>query len=166
MIGDVELPDPDAIRGDLQAIYASLDADIARAGPRCELSGRCCRFEEYGHTLFVSAPEMSLLLADAPDPSRPLDDGLTCPWQDSLGRCTARGARPLGCRVYFCDDTYGETGEQLSEIYIAKLKELVASRDLPWAYAPLHMHLRRALESGQFRVPSPTDASGASAEAC
>ena len=39
---------------------------------------------------------------------RPLDQGATCPWQDSRGHCTAREARPLGCRVYYCDPAFEE----------------------------------------------------------
>src|SRR3954452_19573866 len=99
-------PETGRIRAALHALYAALDEEVARLGPVCRLSGRCCRFAEYDHTLFVSAPEMAVLLADAPPPSRPLDDGETCPWQDTKGRCTAREARPLGCRVYYCDPTY------------------------------------------------------------
>ncbi len=30
-----------------------------------------------------------VLIADAPHPVRPLDQGATCPWQDGHGRCTA-----------------------------------------------------------------------------
>ena len=82
-------------RPELLAIYGELDAAVAALGPVCLLSGRCCRFEEFGHTLFVSAPEAALLVADAPAPTRPLDAGATCPWQDQLGRCQARDARPL-----------------------------------------------------------------------
>ena len=73
-------------RDALRALYAELDAEVAAARARsAELSGRCCRFAEYDHTLFLSAPEAALLLADAPPPSRPLDDGATCPWQDARG---------------------------------------------------------------------------------
>ena len=36
---------------------------MAQLGPVCQLSGRCCRFKEYGHTLFVSTAEVRLLLA-------------------------------------------------------------------------------------------------------
>src|SRR5437764_4905777 len=104
----------------------------------------CCRFAEYGHTLFVSVAEFAVLLADAPPPARPLDDGATCPWQDAHGRCTAREARPLGCRVFFCDPAYLPEAPDLSERYLARLKRLVEDCDLPWDYAPLHDHLRRA----------------------
>lgn len=129
-------------RDDLQAIYQELDEAVARLAPVCAVSGRCCRFQEYDHTLFVSAPEYALLVLDAPPPCRPVDDGATCPWQDDRGRCTARGARPLGCRVYFCDPAYAPHGPDLAESAIAQLKALATQRDLPWDYAPLHRHLK------------------------
>lgn len=144
-------PDLSRVRDALRILYADLDADVARLGPTCILSGRCCRFDEYGHTLFASAPEVALLLADAPAPARQLDDGATCPWQDGAGRCTAREARPLGCRVYFCDPAYQPHAPRLSEIYIARLKRLVDELGLPWDYAPFHRHLHRARDEGRSR---------------
>lgn len=143
--------DPGLVRGPLQALYADLDREIATLAPTCELSGRCCRFREYDHTLFLSAAEATLLLADAPDPARPLDEGETCPWQDARGRCTAREARPLGCRVYFCDPGYQGQAERLSETYLDRLKRLTDALVLPWDYAPLHRHLRRAREVAPTR---------------
>jgi hypothetical protein len=134
--------DPASFREPLRQLYGEVDREIRRLGPVCELSGRCCRFDEYGHTLFLSAPEAALLIADAPPPSRPLDDGATCPWQNSLGHCTARDARPIGCRVYFCDPTYQPHAPGVSEAFIGRLKALVNRFGLPWNYAPLHRHLR------------------------
>jgi hypothetical protein len=145
----------DRFRAALRGLYAELDAEIARLEPACALSGRCCRFEEYGHTLFLSAPEADLLLAEAPAPTRPLDEGATCPWQDARGRCTAREARPLGCRVYFCDPSYQPHAPDLSERFIAQLKRLVADHNLDWDYAPLHRHLRRFEVEGSRFPPSP-----------
>ena len=141
---------PEDFRNELQEIYRSLDADVARLAPVCAISGRCCRFVEYDHTLFVSAPEFAILIADAPPPVRPLDDGATCPWQDERGRCTAREARPLGCRVYFCDPSYAPHGPDLAEAAIARLKQLVAAMDLPWDYAPLHRHLHQAMTDERY----------------
>jgi hypothetical protein len=126
---------------ELRALYTELDAEVAELGPVCELSGRCCRFKEYGHTLFVSSPEVRLLLANAPEPQRQLDRGETCPWQDAHGRCTARDCRPLGCRVYYCDPSYERVAYDLSERFIARLKALTDKHGLPWNYAPLHKHL-------------------------
>lgn len=147
------MPELNQFREAVCTLYAELDEAVARLGPVCELSGRCCRFAEYGHTLFVSAPEIAVLLADAPPPVRPLDDGKTCPWQDLAGRCTAREARPLGCRVYFCDPAYQPHAPELSEEYIGRLKRLSEKLDLPWDYAPLHRHLNRARDEGRFSTP-------------
>jgi Fe-S-cluster containining protein len=152
---DPERLDPASFRERLRSVYRELDADVARLGPRCEISGRCCRFEEYGHTLFASAPEIALLLADGPPPCRPLDEGASCPWQGPNGRCTARDARPMGCRVYFCDPAYQAALPEIAEASIARLKRLVDDLGLPWDYAPLHRHLRLALEEGLFHPPVP-----------
>jgi hypothetical protein len=146
--------DPALFREELRSVYRELDADVARLAPRCEISGRCCRFEEFGHTLFASAPEIALLLADAPPPCRPLDEGATCPWQDLRGRCTARDARPMGCRVYFCDPAYQTELPKIAEASISRLKRLVDDLGLPWDYAPLHRHLQRAQDRGRFQPPA------------
>lgn len=138
------------LRRELQQLYDDLQDEIQQLGPVCELSGRCCRFAEHGHTLFVSAPEFEILLADAPPPIRPIDAGETCPWQDFQGRCTAHASRPLGCQVYYCDNSYLQPGQELCERFIRRLKVLFDQYSLPWDYAPLHMHLRRALESGRW----------------
>jgi hypothetical protein len=137
-------------RAELQALYAALDDAVARLGPHCALSGRCCRFAEYGHTLFVSGPEVALLLDEAPPPCRELDSGQSCPWQDAAGRCTARAARPLGCRVYYCDPGYHDHAAPLSEMFISRLKRLVEDHTLDWNYAPLHHHLHQARSEGRF----------------
>jgi hypothetical protein len=139
----------------LRGLYNELAAEITRAAPVCELSGRCCRFTEFGHTLFLSRVEAEVLLAGAPAPSRALDDGQTCPWQDDRGRCTARDARPLGCRVYFCDPSYQTKAEELSEKFIAILKHHCQTRGWDWNYAPLHLHLRRAWEEAQLATSGP-----------
>lgn len=150
-----------SLHAQVKAIYASLDQEIERLAPVCKLSGRCCRFTEYGHTLFLSKPELEVLLSEAPPPVRSLDEGATCPWQDSKGRCTAREARPLGCRVYFCDPRYESLAPELSERYLAELKRLAVLHAVPWNYAPLHRHLHQAVEEEVFdAVIEPT--SGAS----
>jgi hypothetical protein len=148
-----------ALRAPLEALYHELDLAVAGQGPVCELSGRCCRFREFGHTLFLSAPEALLMLALAPPPVRELDDGQTCPWQDARGRCTARDARPLGCRVFFCDPLFEGQAAELSEAFLGRLKQLARRHDWPWDYAPLHHHLEQARSEGRFktRAADPTD---------
>jgi hypothetical protein len=122
-------------------LYREVDRDVAAAGPVCVASGRCCRFKEFGHVLFLSNLEADVLLHDAP----PYEvDAVTpdfCPFQKG-NLCTAREPRPLACRVYYCDPNYQETGNAISEKYLHKLKELAETHGVAWRYAPLHVFLR------------------------
>jgi Fe-S-cluster containining protein len=141
--------DPGFFEG-LQDLYADLATAIAAHAPVCQVSGRCCRFVEYDHTLFVSSLEVAWLLATGPAPVRPLDSGQTCPWQDAQGRCTARDARPLGCRLYYCDPSFETAMQELAESFIRRLKRLHAEYGQPWDYRPLHGHLQSARDAGRF----------------
>jgi Fe-S-cluster containining protein len=125
------------------AIYAEVDAAIAAAKPRCESSGRCCRFTEYGHSLFLSQFEADILLETAPEFDQPVTrDG--CPFQVNR-LCTARSERPIGCRVYFCDPDFQEEQQgPITEAAIAKLKKLADEHGTGWNYAPLHVYLNQA----------------------
>lgn len=131
----------EAIRRQVLELYAEVDRAVAAAGPVCVASGRCCRFKEYGHTLFLSNLEADVLLHDAPsyDPQSVTAD--FCPFQQG-NLCTARGPRPLGCRVYYCDPNYQQTSHVITETYLRRLKELADAHGLPWRYAPLHHFLR------------------------
>lgn len=140
-------------------LYAAVDADVVAAGPKCEGSGRCCRFKEYGHTLFISQLEADVLLASAPPYEQPVSADF-CPFQiENL--CTAREPRPLGCRIYFCDPSYQETGNQITETYLRQLKRLANELGVGWRYAPLHVFLneREAVDrpstEKQTRIPLP-----------
>src|SRR5687768_16095240 len=64
---------PSTLRESILALYRQVDAEVAAAGPVCQASGRCCRFREYGHTLFLSKMEAEVLLADAPPITTPVD---------------------------------------------------------------------------------------------
>jgi Fe-S-cluster containining protein len=130
------------LRRAVLGVYSRVDAEVAAAGPRCDASGRCCRFAEYGHTLFLSHFEAELLLEAAPAYDAPVSrDG--CPFQAG-DLCTARDARPLGCRIYFCDPAYQETGNRITEGAVAALKRLADDHAAGWRYAPLHVFLNEA----------------------
>jgi Fe-S-cluster containining protein len=132
-------PLPTPIQLEVRRLYVDVDRDVAAAVPVCVASGRCCRFAEWGHTLFLSNLEASVLLADAPAFEKPVSPSF-CPFQKE-NLCTAREPRPLGCRIYFCDPNYQETAWKLSEHYIQRLKEIAARHDVAWRYAPLHEFL-------------------------
>jgi Fe-S-cluster containining protein len=120
-------------------IYKEADREVAAAGPVCIASGRCCRFKEHGHVLYLSSLEAEVLLAAAPPYEQPVSADF-CPFQNE-NLCTAREPRPLGCRVYFCDPAYQETGNQITEKYLQELKTLSVEAGAPWQYAPLHHFL-------------------------
>lgn len=126
----------------VRAVYDRVDAAVRAANPRCDASGRCCRFTEYGHTLFISQFEADILLAAGLPYEQPVTrDG--CPFQvDNL--CTAREFRPLGCRIYFCDPAFEEAGNALTESALTELKRLADEYDTGWRYAPLHVFLNDA----------------------
>jgi hypothetical protein len=126
-------------------LYREVDQAVLAAGPVCIASGRCCRLKEYGHVLFLSNLEAEVLLAGAPPYERPVTAEF-CPFQkDNL--CTAREPRPLGCRVYYCDPSYQETGNQISEKYLQRLKALAHAHGIAWHYAPLHHFLNQPEEA-------------------
>jgi len=131
-----------AVHDRVAAVYRAADAAVAAAGPRCEASGRCCRFTEYGHTLFLSDLEAEYLLESAPPVVGPVTrDG--CPFQVG-GLCTARERRPLGCRVYFCDPSFQQRMPEIIEAGIGELKRIADDFGRPWRYAPLHVFLGEA----------------------
>src|SRR5262249_40774241 len=138
-------------------IYEEAEKEIAAAGPVCVASGRCCRFKEYGHTLFVSNLEAAVLLDGAPAYERPVTSDFFPFQRDKL--CDARAHRPLGCRVYYCDPTYQETGNAITENYLRKLKDLATHLGLEWQYAPLHHFLNHPeqaiLQSADPEEPRP-----------
>jgi Fe-S-cluster containining protein len=135
-------PQATALRLKVLEIYAEADREVAQAGPICVSSGRCCRFKEWGHTLFLSNLEAEVLLASAPSYDGPVTPDF-CPFQAG-NLCTAREPRPLGCRVYFCDPAYQERSHEITEKYVQRLKALAVESGVPWRYAPLHVFLNEA----------------------
>src|SRR5688500_2876115 len=129
----------EATRAMVLELYREADREVAAAGPVCVASGRCCRFKEYGHVLYLSSLEAEVLLAEAPAYDAPLTCDY-CPFQQ-WNLCTAREPRPLGCRVYYCDPAYQETGADITEKYTRRLKEICEREGLQWLYSPLHHFL-------------------------
>ena len=129
----------EALRRKVLEIYAEADREVAAAGPVCVASGRCCRFKEFGHVLFISNLEADVLLHAAPHYDTPVSSDF-CPFQKE-NLCTAREPRPLGCRVYYCDPNYQETAQALTEKHLRRLKDLAEANGVEWRYAPLHHFL-------------------------
>src|SRR5207249_2180610 len=127
------------VRRRVLELYREVDREVAAAGPVCVASGRCCRFKEWGHVLFLSGMEAEILKAEAPAYDTPVSSDF-CPFQKE-NLCTAREPRPLGCRVYYCDPNYQQKSQEITEKYLRRLKELADEFHLAWQYAPLHTFL-------------------------
>ncbi len=133
----------------VDAIYAWVDEQVQLAAPRCEISGRCCRFREYGHRLYISGVEADRLLQlPLPEPHAKQDWNLLtvreqCPYQVQ-GRCEARAARPLGCRIFFCDPNYEQRAGEITEEALQRLKQVHAQYDQTWVYQELGAFIEEA----------------------
>jgi len=133
----------------LAGVYGDVQAAVDLRRPICGASGRCCRFEEFGHRLLVSAIELAGFVADLRRlPSWPrLDEamdgwsGLGCPFQ--VGRlCGVHGIRPLGCRIFFCDRSAAEWQREQHALFHARLKRLHDELEVPYFYIEWRQGLR------------------------
>lgn len=116
----------------LEALYEELDSFVERARPVCIQRGVCCRFEEAGHELYATALEADYAAARAPEAPAPARDG-RCPYHVE-GRCTARSARALGCRTYFCDANTESVLMEAHEHFLSRLRGIEMETGYPKSY--------------------------------
>jgi Fe-S-cluster containining protein len=135
------------VRAAVDNVYARLQGEIDQRKPRCGASGRCCRFEAFGHRLYVTTLELAAFVQQVPATNRPWD-GTGCPYQID-GLCSVHDIRPFGCRVFFCDSTSDEWQHMQYERFHAELKRLHESLRVPYRY----LEWRQAL--GELGLASP-----------
>lgn len=123
------------VRAAVQGVYAQVAAEVERRRPRCELSGRCCRFEEYGHRLYVTSLELAAFVHDLRKEGRQVGswDGRGCPFQRGK-LCTVHAFRPFGCRMFYCDPTAEEWQNEMYERFHGELKGLHEAMGVAYAY--------------------------------
>jgi Fe-S-cluster containining protein len=115
-------------------VYEELQRDIDARRPLCMASGRCCRFEEFGHRLYVTTLELAAFVADLPEQAGTRDwDGTGCPYQVNK-LCSVHAIRPFGCRVFFCDATSTQWQSERYERFHADLKRLHEALNVPYLY--------------------------------
>jgi Fe-S-cluster containining protein len=115
-------------------VYRALQDALDLRKPLCLSSGRCCRFEEYGHRLFVTTMELAAFISQTDRPLRPADwDGTGCPFQLS-GLCDVHLIRPFGCRVFFCDETSTQWQAEQYERLHREFKRLHEELHVPYFY--------------------------------
>src|SRR6478672_3884848 len=73
------------VRDAVARVYEDVQREIDARRPLCVISGRCCRFEEFGHRLFVTTMELAAFVHDLtafpPAQSDTPWDGSGCPFQ-------------------------------------------------------------------------------------
>jgi len=118
----------------IERLYAELQLEIDARRPLCVISGRCCKFDEYGHRLYVTTLELATFMrrrAGTPVPE--FTDPGSCPFQSNK-LCGVHAIRPFGCRMFFCDATAADWQQAAYERYHAKLKQLHEELAVPYAY--------------------------------
>lgn len=154
------------VRLGVWGIYDQLQQEIDNRQPVCRASGRCCRFEEYGHRLYVTTAELAAF-ADGLQPTKPPQDGLSgrklpilgqasagCVFQVD-GRCSVHAIRPFGCRIFFCDPTAEDWQQMQYERFHALIKQLHENLAVPYYYVEWRAGLSAlsaamAVTAGQF----------------
>lgn len=130
------MPDVEQGRRALSELYARVERDLARREElRCELSGRCCRFGESGHELYLTRLEYEEMLARGGSRTPARD---SCPWIEN-GLCANRDGRALACRTYFCSDE--AQAARVTERWHAEIRRIHDEYGLPYEYARLHHHM-------------------------
>jgi len=122
-------------------IYHELQTRIDARKPLCVASGKCCKFEEFGHRLFITTLELAKFLydwetGDWPDGAMEALrrwDGGGCPFQiEKL--CGVHLVRPFGCRIFFCDSTATEWQQERYEEFHSEISGLHESLNVPYFY--------------------------------
>ncbi len=143
----------------VRELYADVQAEVDRRRPVCHISGRCCRFEEFGHRLYVTTLELAAFVRGL-DKTAPLQtspahkslpwDGTGCPFQ--AGKlCGVHSIRPFGCRMFFCDATSTDWQTQAYERFHSRLKLLHERLGVPYRY----VEWRAALGVLRATAPDP-----------
>jgi Fe-S-cluster containining protein len=116
----------------LHELYQRVDAQISAFGPTCGNCRRCCDFSGGGLNLFVTNLELAYFVARIK--TVPKATGGRCPFLDDRTGCTARGARPLGCRTYFCKVPEGYDPQAIYEDALNRIKTFLRENHLPYLY--------------------------------
>ncbi|MFK7788398.1 MAG: hypothetical protein AB8C95_02750 [Phycisphaeraceae bacterium] len=152
----------DRIDAAIRNLYADMAAAVAERRPVCNASGRCCKFETYGHRLYVTTLEIAWFLqhvtptgsVDAASIDRgslslkqlaesPSQDA--CPYQID-GLCSVHTVRPLGCRIYFCEEGTESWQQDKTELFLDRLKQLHIDEGIPYQYMEWRAGLAEATE--------------------
>jgi Fe-S-cluster containining protein len=143
------------VREAIARVYGELQSEIDLRRPRCEMSGRCCRFDEYGHRMYVTTMELAAFVHEYESTREKSNFQLTivnsqlsilpasgaCRFQDD-GLCSVHTIRPFGCRIFFCDETATQWQQEQYERFHAQIKRLHEELNVPYLYIEWRTALR------------------------
>jgi Fe-S-cluster containining protein len=118
-------------------VLREADRAAAELGAVCLGGGACCKFDLFGHRLYVTPGELAVL-TDGDGPPGDADRARLrlCPYQ--LGpACRAYHRRPLGCRLFFCRGAAGARLAEQAEPFHESLRSAHKNLCHPYAYAEL-----------------------------
>ena len=142
----------------LRALLNQIDEQVSRSGFACRQSGRCCRFESFGHRLYMTGLEIAWFRSRVGEPSQPEVGGAVmlpildtrrdgCPYQVD-GACSVHPDRPFACRVFFCQEGSDAWQSERYEAFQAEMKKLHEDLGLPYRYMEWRQGLAEAHKAG------------------
>ncbi len=138
------MSEPEDIDRALGELYRDLDAELAERGAACAACGRCCRFSEFGHELWVTDAEIEYL--GARHGLRASADRGVCPYLED-GKCMAREGRSLSCRTFHCS-LPRDVVEELTERCLGVIRASAARAGRLLEYAELSTFLDEKNDPG------------------
>lgn len=109
---------------------------------QCDACGKCCDFEQYGHRLFVTTPEMIYFVEKLGLQNLKQIAGGRCCYQVD-GKCSVHPYRFSGCRIFCCKGSTTFQSE-LTESALSKFKALCNELHIPYRYVELPVALKIA----------------------
>jgi len=142
----------------LRALLNQIDEQVSQSGFACQQSGRCCKFESFGHRLYMTGLEIAWFKSLVGEPasqdngggiSLPLLDAKQdgCPYQVQ-GACSVHPDRPFACRVFFCQEGSDDWQSAQYETFQSKVKKLHEELGLPYRYMEWRQGLADAQAAG------------------
>ena len=128
-------PRVDALMRELEA-QAQEQLRIHR--PVCLASGKCCNFEQHGHSMWLTGLEVAWTLSKIPSAPTTAQVAASvrvgnCPFLVQ-GMCGIHQARPLGCRAYFCDQAGQGWQEAVMESWLGRIRSLHTELEIAYRY--------------------------------
>lgn len=147
--------DRERLFADIRAVFAELEADLAGLGGRCDRSGRCCRFREFGHRLYLTEPELIYML-DGVDLGAMTVPEDRCPFlmaaADGRPTCGNHLQRAIGCRIFFCNAADPAPFHAVYEKHHARMKEIGERHGIDYRYREILAAIAAEKDSARPRA--------------